>query len=700
MLRAMRVRRYLLPLLALPLTLAACNKDKGDGGTGGVSNDPDNATPKASWVVPTGETELAQTVVATLDPTTDPCVDFYQYACGGWIANTELPDDKPRYGRGFGELGDRNDEVLVTIVAGLEGQEGDAGKAGAFYASCMDLEKRTELGAKPLDPWLKKIDKVKSAKAAMKLAGEMHAAVSGPYFSFGPSRDFKQPDMQIADLGQGGTGLPDRSFYLDEDKKPILEAYKGHVATMLGFVYGGDMEKAKADAEKVVAFEVELAKVQKPREEMRDPVAVYNRLDRKGVEKLAGKLAWGDFFKAVGYPKVQAINVSNPTFLEALPELMSKTDMGTHRAYLRYHLIADNASELSPEIETAAFQFTAAITGAKAQPPQQKRCIDATTSAFGDVIGKAFVEKTFAGKSKDLALEMITDIEAAMESALPNLEWMDEGTREAAVGKIKLVKNKVGYPNKWREYSKLELGDNFFASAVAAAQWGFKREMDKVGGKADPDEWFMPASIVNAFYNPLQNDMNFPAGIMQPPFFSQDFPRAMNYGAMGMVMGHELTHGFDDQGRKFDGNGVMQEWWAPEVAERFEARAACIDETYSAIEVQPGVFLNGKLTMGENIADHGGIREAYTAYTTWNAANNENTGVEGVTNEQLFFLAYAQSWCSKATPQIEALLATVDPHSPPKYRVNVPLAHYPKFWEVWSCGEGTPMHAANACEVW
>lgn len=697
----MRVRRYLLPALVLPLTFAACNKDKGDGGTGGVSTDPDSATQTAAptWAIPSGETELAKTVVATLDPSTDPCVDFYQYACGGWIAATELPPDKPRYGRGFGELADRNDEVVSTIIDELEGKDGDAGKAGAFFAQCMDLEARTKAGVEPLAPWFKKIDKVKSTKSLMKVAGEMHAAGSGPYLSYGPSRDFKQPDMQIADLGQGGTGLPDRSFYLDEARKPILEAYKGHVATMLSFVYDGDMDKAKADAEKVVAFEVELAKLQKPREELRDPVAVYNRLDRKGVLKLAGKLDWKTFWKATGYPKVEDINVSVPTFVEALPALIEKTDMETHRAYLRFHAISDASSLLSPEIEKASFAFTAALTGAQEQAPQRKRCIDATTGVYGDVIGKAFVEKTFAGSSKDTALAMILDIEKAMEAALPQLEWMDDSTRAAAVAKIKLVKNKVGYPDKWRDYSKIEKGDNYFESATHAAEWNWKREMDRVGGKADLEEWGLPASIVNAFYNPLQNDMNFPAGIMQPPFFSKDYPKAMNYGAMGMVMGHELTHGFDDQGRKFDGNGVMQEWWAPEVASKFEERTVCIDKAYSAVEVQPGVFLNGKLTMGENIADHGGIREAYQAYKRAGGLD-EDTGVQGVTNEQLFFLAYAQSWCSKATPQIETLLATVDPHSPPKYRVNIPLAHYPEFWNTWSCGEGTPMHVPDACEVW
>jgi endothelin-converting enzyme/putative endopeptidase len=555
----------------------------------------------------------------------------------------------------------------------------------------------------PLKPTLAKIDKVRNLKGLMTLTGELHGnSLAGVFFSFGPSFDFKQPDLWITDIGQGGTGLPDRSFYLDKDKSAqVLPLYTQYVANMLTFVYEGDAKRAGEDAAKVVAFETKLAEIQKDRTELRDPVVTYNRLDRKGVEKLAKKLDWKRYFKAVGYPKTELINVSVPSFLEALPGLLAATDLETLKAYMRFQLISGNASDLSSEIDAADFGFSSMLTGQAEQEPDWKRCMGSTIGAFGDVIGAQFVEQAFAGDSRDIAVAMITDIEAALEAALPNLAWMDDTTRAAALGKIKKVKNKIGYPKKWKTYEKVEVGESYFDNGLAAAHHEYRRIMDKVGGKVDPDEWFMPPSMVNAYYNPLANDINFPAGILQPPFFSREFPKAMNYGAIGMVMGHELTHGFDDTGRKFDGDGVMQEWWAPEAATAFEEQTVCIEKAYSEYEVQKGMFINGKLTMGENIADHGGIRESFNAYRNWVATNGEEkTGIEGVTNEQLFFLSYAQSWCSKATPEMEALLLTVDTHSPPKARVNLPLAHYPEFGKVWGCEPATPMVAENACEVW
>jgi endothelin-converting enzyme/putative endopeptidase len=707
MLPAMRLTspRLFAASLCLPLALSACNKDTGStGGSGDVTTDPQKAAEtQVTWSVPTSETDLGKTVVAAIDPNTDPCVDFYQYACGGWIEATELPADKPRYGRGFGELSDRNDDVLKEIVEGLASQEGDAAKAGKFYATCMDTKARDEAGMTPLKPTLAKIDKVKNLKSLMKLTGELHGkSLAGVFFSFGPSFDFKQPDLWITDLSQGGTGLPDRSFYLDEQKSAqILPIYTQHVTTMLTFAYEGDKEKAAAHAAKVVAFETELAKIQRDRTELRDPVATYNRLDRAGVIKLAKKLDWKGYWKAIGYPKTELVNVSVPSFVEKLPEVLAAADMEVLKAYMRFHLINGNASDLSSEIDQAAFAFSAMLTGQQQQEPEWKRCLGKTQGAFGDVIGQQFVERAFAGDSRDIAIAMIMDIEAALEAALPNLAWMDDKTREAAIGKAKKVKNKIGYPSKWKSYDKVEVGDSFFDNGLAAARHEYTRVMDKVGGKVDPEEWFMPPSIVNAYYNPLANDINFPAGILQPPFFSADYPKAMNYGAIGMVMGHELTHGFDDTGRKFDGDGVMTEWWAPEVAAKFEEEAACIEKAYSEYEVQPGMFINGKLTLGENIADHGGIREAFTAYQGWVKKNgDEETGIEGITDEQLFFLGYAQSWCMKSTKEIEALLLTVDTHSPAKARVNLPLQHYASFGEVWGCGTETPMQSENMCEVW
>ncbi|WP_181197767.1 M13 family metallopeptidase [Enhygromyxa salina] len=640
---------------------------------------------------------IGQEVVAQMDLTTDPCVDFYQYACGGWIANNPLPEDKPRWGRGFGELGDRNNEILREIL------DADTGRAGALYKACMDEPAIDAAGATPLAPYLAKIEalKVSDTEALFELVGELDASVGlGAFFDFGLSIDFEQPDLHISDLGQGGTGLPGPSFYLDEAKASrFLPAYEAHIARMLAFVDYGP-EDAAAAAKRIVAFETELARLQKPPEQMRDPETVYHRWDRKGVEDRS-KLPWAAYLAAVGAPELELINVSNPEFVEGLPAVIGAADAATIKDYLRFNLIRSTANLLSAEIVEANFQFAAALTGQQQLQPRWERCVGAVNSSVGDLLSQQFVERSFAGDSREIAVDMIERVEAAFEAGLPALAWMDDATREAAVGKIDKIENKIGYPEKWRSYEGLELSGAYFTDAVAARAWASAEQIAKVGQQVDEQEWRWPASIVNASYNPLQNVMNFPAGILQPPFFHRDHPKAMNFGAMGMVMGHELTHGFDDSGRKFDADGVMREWWAPEVADSFEVQTQCVVETYSALEVQPGVHVKGELTLGENIADFGGVKEAYIAYQAWVAEHGpEPELIDGLSNEQLFFVALAQSWCTVSTPEFDELLVSVDPHSPPKFRINVPASHFPGFWDAFSCSEGTPMHPEQVCSVW
>ncbi|MFV8751724.1 M13 family metallopeptidase [Nannocystaceae bacterium ST9] len=681
-------------LLLLPLLFSACDKTKADESQDPEAGDKGKSGPKLALA---SEHPIGKQVVDIVDPTVDPCEDFYQFACGGWIATTKLPDDKPRWGRGFGELSDSNNAVLKDIL------EKDQDRAGKFYTACMNDTAINTAGIAPLKPMLGKIDKLKDKdpKALFKLLGELDGTVGlGAFFSFGLSLDFAEPSLHIADLGQGGTGLPDRSFYLDPAKKQqVLPAYQAHVGRMLGFL-GYAPADAEAAAARVIALETKLAELQKAPEDMREPESVYHRWDRKGVEAKS-KLPWATYFKALGTPKLELINVSNPEFITGLPQLIAEADPVAVKDYLRFMLISSTANLLSDEIVDANFQFTAALTGAKQLSPRWERCVGSTNAVLGDLVSKQFIDRTFPSDSKDIALDMIRRIEAAFVASLPQLSWMDDATRTAAVGKMEKIDNRIGYPDKWRTYEGLAVSGDYFQDTLGARTWWSKFQLGKVGTQVDEAEWNWPASIVNAGYNPLQNEMQFPAGILQPPFFNKDFPKAMNFGAMGMVMGHELSHGFDDQGRKFDGDGVMREWWAPEVASRYTERTQCIVDTYDAIEVQPGVKLNGKLTLGENIADFGGIKQAYMAYTKWaSEGGGETPIVEGLTNEQLLFVAYAQSWCTISSPEIDALLATVDPHSPPKSRVNVPLAHLPAFWSTFSCGEGTKMHAENACEVW
>jgi predicted metalloendopeptidase len=654
------------------------------------------ASPKAY----TSTTPVGQEVLASLDPAVDPCDDFYAFACGGWLANTPLPPDKPSYGRGFGELRDRNSALLRQLLESSSNAVGEQGLAGRYYASCMDESAIEVAGLQPVAAYLTEIDRVKTTKDALKLLGKYHGSVlAGALFDADIENDFKDPDLYIFGLGQSGLGLPDRSYYLESQRAPILAAYQENLTKLLTLV-GSTAEQAKASAASVIAFETKLAQISKPRDELRDPEAVYHPTTRKELDRVA-PIDWKTYLRAAKISNVEAVNVSVPTFFEALPGLLASTEPEVLRDYLRAFAIRNLAGRLNKTAVDTSFELTQKITGAKTLKARWERCVDATTEVFPDVVAKGYVEKHFAGDHRKIALEMIQDIEAAFVAGLPNLAWMDDATRERAKGKMQAIVNKIGFPDKWRTYSHVQLGKSYLASYVSAAEAKRKYNLDKLGKRVDPAEWFIPASMVNAFYNPLQNEMVFPAGILQPPYFSTEFPRAMNYGAMGMVMGHELTHGFDDSGRKFDGDGVMKEWWDPAVSQRFEERTQCIEKAYSAVEVEPGVNINGKLTLGENIADHGGIKESFNAYKSYVARHGaEPSIIDGLSNEQLFFVGYAQGWCTQMAPEFARFMVTVDSHSPAKYRVNLPLSHLPAFWETFQCGADRKMRAQNACEVW
>jgi putative endopeptidase len=649
---------------------------------------------------------VAEVVKAAMDTKADPCQDFYRYACGGWMDATKLPADQVRWGRGFSEIAERNRQVnrdILEDAAKNPGSDPDHQKLGFLYGSCMDEAAIEAAGTKPIEAWMKEVVKVKDAKSLMETVGRLHASTIPGLFNVGVEADFKNPGINIAQIYQGGLGLPDRDYYLKEDKAPLREKYAEHVAKMFE-LYGDPADKAKEAAGKIVAFETELAKVAKPRAELRDPNATYNKLDIGGLKQLTPKLDWDGYFKATGHPEVTQINVGTPDYLKGLEAAAQAADAATLQAYLRWQVLRDAAPMLPKTFDQQNFEFYGkTLQGQKEQQARWKRCVAYTDGALGEILGQEFIKRQFAGDSKKVAREMIEGIQTAFANNLPGLAWMDDTTRTRAMGKKAAIVNKIGYPDKWRDYEKLKLkkGD-FFGNMLAAGRFEYEREAAKVGKPVDRTEWGMTPPTVNAYYNPLNNEMAFPAGILQPPFFSKDFPAPMNYGGIGMVMGHELTHGFDDEGRKFDAQGRLTEWWEPPVSEKFESRAQCIDDQYASYEVQPGLKLNGKLTLGENIADNGGIKQAYNAYKLYEAAHpgSEKPAVDGLTNDQLLFVGFAQTWCSLATPQIEQMLVTVDPHSPPKFRVNGPLSNYSEFWEAFSCGAGTPMHPAKVCEVW
>jgi putative endopeptidase len=651
---------------------------------------------------------VGEAVKAAMDTKADPCQDFYQYACGTWRETTKLPADQVRWGRGFSEIAERNrtiNRAILEDAAKFPGDDPNRQKLGWFYGACMDEAAIAAAGTKPIEGWMKEVGKVKNAKSLMATVGKMHGASIPGLFGVGVEGDFKDPDTNIAQMFQGGLGLPDRDYYLsdDETKKGLRAKYVEFVAKMFT-MYGEKPDAAKAMADKILAFETKLAQNSRPRAELRDPDKTYHKIDRVGLQNLTPTLDWDGYFKATVHPEVTQINVAIPEFFQGLQELAGSTDEATLQAYLQWNVLRDAAPALTKAFDEENFNFYGkTLQGQKEQQARWKRCVAQTDGALGEILGQEFIKKQFAGDSKKIARELIETIQTAFANNLPGLDWMDDTTRQRALGKKATLVNKIGYPDKWKDYSKLKIkkGD-YFGNLVASGRFEFEREAVKIGKPVDKTEWGMTPPTVNAYYNPLNNEMAFPAGILQPPFFLKDFPAAMNYGGIGMVMGHELTHGFDDEGRKFDAQGKLREWWEPSVSKNFEERAACIDKQYASFEVQPGLNLNGKLTLGENIADNGGIKQAYSAYKAYEAAHPgaEKPAVEGLTNDQLFFIAFAQTWCSLATPEIERVLVTVDPHSPPRFRVTGPLVNYPQFADTFQCAEGTPMHPASTCEVW
>jgi endothelin-converting enzyme/putative endopeptidase len=639
-----------------------------------------------------------------MDRAVDPCVDFYEFACGGWTKNQPIPADRSAWGRGQ-ELQERNNIALRRILedGGRNASaDVDTRKIGDYYATCMDEDAINTKGAAPLEPALKKIAALTGPRDLPQLVAELHSMGVNVFFGFGAEADFKEANMVRAIADQGGLGLPDRDYYFRDDPKSVelRKQYLEHVGKMIALL-GSDAGASTAAANTVMRVETALAKAALDAVARRDPSALYHKMTPAELQKLTPAFDWSTYFKGVGAPPIDAVNVTEPEFFKALDAVVASTPAADLKTYLRWHLAHASAPVLSAAFVNENFRFySTTLTGAKELQPRWRRCVQYTDGDLGEVLGKAFVKEAFGPAAKEDTLKMVRELESSMEQDINGLSWMSEATKKQAIVKLHAVANKIGYPDKWRDYSALSIArGDALGNSQRANQFEFRRQMNRIGKPLDKSEWSMTPPTVNAYYNPLENNINFPAGILQPPFYNAKADPALNYGAAGGVIGHELTHGFDDEGRQFDAQGNLKDWWTAADAKGFEERAACIVDEYSNFTAVDDVKVNGKLTLGENAADNGGLRIALMAYVASLTPASRKT-VDGFSPEQRFFVSYGQSWCENARPERQRMLAQTNPHAPPKFRVNGVVSNMPEFQKAFSCKADAPMVRKNACRVW
>ncbi|MBI3297806.1 MAG: M13 family metallopeptidase [Elusimicrobia bacterium] len=637
---------------------------------------------------------------AVMDLTIKPCDDFYRYACGGWMKANPIPGDQSRWGR-FNELAERNKAILKGLLEAAAAKPKDDAdrRAGGLYASCVDEAAAETAGVKPIAALLAEVDALASAADLPPLLARMHRRGVNAGFGYGSEQDFKNSAKVIAGLDQAGLGLPDRDYYLKGDAKSadIRKAYEWHAARSFGLA-GDSPAAAAARAAAVMRVETALAKASMDRVLRRDPANVYHKKPRAGLAKLAPDFGWEAYFAAAGGPAWKEVNVASPDFMAAFSRLLTEAPLSDVKDYLRWRALSSAAPLLDRALVEESFDFFGRrLTGAKELKPRWKRCVELVDGTLGHDLGRRYVEVAYPAEAKAAMDALVVAVEGALARDIDALDWMTPKTKARARGKLKTMRNKVGYPKKWRDYAgvKVDRAD-LVASVGSARDYEFRRQLAKIGRRVDREDWYMTPPTVNAYYNPQMNDINFPAGILQPPFFDAQRDQALNLGGIGAVIGHELTHGFDDQGRKFDAKGNMEDWWTAEDAKAFEERAACFVDQYGSYESLPGVTLNGKLTLGENTADNGGLRVAQMAL---DAAPPTDPG-DGFTARQRLFLGFSQVWCQNRTEAVARMLAVVDPHSAAEWRVNGPLSNMPEFAASFACKAGDRMVRPKPCRVW
>ena len=650
--------------------------------------------------------------IDTIDKSVDPCTDFYEYACGNWLKTAEIPPDQAQW-VSFVELHERNMDIargiLEKAAAGGAGRSAIEQRIGDFYGSCMDEKAVNSRGIADLKPELNRIDTVKDKQALIDEIAHIHMTGASPLFAFYSSPDLHNADQVIAYIDQGGLTAPDRDYYLKDDEK--TKAVRQHFVDYMTEVFNQaskDEGKSETDAgqkaDTVLRIETALAKAEMDRTSRRDPKNRDHKMSREEAVSLASNFYLDRYFHDVNAPTFAQLNVGNPEFFKQINAALESESLDSLKVYVKWHLLNSSAPWLSQPYVEANFKMQQALTGQKEIQARWKRCVNLTDRELGEALGQKYVEVAFPPESKARMLKMLDALEKSLDQDIQNLAWMSDETKKEAKVKLDAIRNKIGYPEKWRDYSSVEIkAGDLLGNVQHANEFEVKRQIAKIEKPLDRKEWGMTPPTVNAYYSPPFNEIVFPAGILQPPFFDPKLDDAVNFGGIGLVIGHELTHGFDDQGRKYDPRGNLHDWWTEQDGKEFEKRASCVADEYSSFVAVDDIKLNGRLTLGENTADNGGARIALAALEHMIAddkTGKEGQKIDGYTPEQRFFLGFGRVWCEKRRPEVARMRVLTDPHSPGKYRVDGVVQNMPEFQKAWGCKAGQPMVAENACHVW
>ncbi len=646
---------------------------------------------------------------ARMDRSAAACTDFYQFTNGNWLKATEIPPAFPMWGS-FTILAENNrktlHEILEEAAKNPRARRGTVEqKIGHFYASCMDEARREAEGAKPVAAELKRIERIRNLRGLQAQVARMHRMGVAALFGFGSLPDLKNSSQVIGFANQGGLSLPTNEYYTKTDEKSVelRSKFVAHMKRMFQLA-GDDPDAADKNARAVMAIQTRLAQNSRNPVELRDFTKQYNKMGPAQLRELTPAFSWGDYFRGLGLPPNLEINVAQPEFYRAMNAMLTEVPLADWKTYLRWHLLSAAAPSLSSKFEDESFEFQGRVlSGRKEQYPRWRRCTAAADARLGEALGQAYVSRAFKPDSKRRMQEMVNNLIAAFRERLSKLDWMSEETRQQALAKLGAFGQKIGYPEKWMDYTALDVRrDSYAQNVLRASAFEVRRDLDKIGKPVDRAEWAMSPPTVNAYNNWLQNEIVFPAGILQAPFFNPEADDAVNYGAIGAVIGHEITHGFDDQGAKFDLQGNLRNWWTDADLKNFERRAECVVNQFAAYEVEPGLKMTGKLVSGESIADLGGLQVAYAAFQKSLAGKPRPADIDGFTPEQRFFLGWAQVWATKYTPEMQRLITQSDPHPISRFRVNGPLSNMPEFAAAFRCKAGDPMVRPDAerCNVW